>query len=306
MDQLLVAASTSPEESPPMPRLFTYLPYGLCAKLIVRYQDPEGFYYFLLPGVTSSSKPRLDAQGHVLGRGPIQGGIRERLWADQDKPPAILTPSRLYIVDQVGDMFEEAIARVQAAGQVGVSCEGGLLGRASPLALLLLATKEDVFMFDVQMMGEDCWQYGLRTVLQEPQLLKILHDCRQLSDCLWHKHNVRLAGVYDTMAGDMVYISANLLFGLLPRYTRSQAHLVRDYLGVEDEQIAFPRYRRSRLSEEQAVWRARPLAAHMQLLAARGVLYLPALFAFLRAANLQPFHRAVALLNSQVATKKLK
>ena len=32
----------------------------------------------------------------------------------------------------------------------------------------------------------------------------------------------------------------------------------------------------------------------------QGALYLPALHAVLRAANLQPFHRAVALLNSQV------
>ena len=82
-------------------------------------------------------------------------------------------------------------------------------------------------------------------------------------------------GVYDTMAGDMVYISNNLLFSLLPRYTRSQAHLVRDYLGVEDDQIAFPRYRRARLSEEQRVWRTRPLAHNLQLLAARGNLLLP-------------------------------
>ena len=165
-----------------------------------RYQDPGGLDYYLLPGVTSSAAPRLDAQGHVLGRGPVQGGIRERLWPDQDKPPAILTPSRLYLVEQVGDVYEEAVARVRAAGQVGVSGEGGLLGRACPLAFLLLATREDVFMFDVERMGEEGWQYGLRTVLQDSKLLKILHDCRQLSDCLWHQHNVRLAGVYDIMS----------------------------------------------------------------------------------------------------------
>jgi len=285
MSQLLVATSApSSGDCPPLPR----------------YQDYEGLDYYLLPGVTSTAKPRVDAQGDVLGRGPVQGGIRERLWADQDKPPAILTPSRLYIVDRLGSLFEKAIARLQAAERFGLSSEGGLLGRASPLAFLLFATKEDVFMFDVEELGEEGWDAGLRRVLEEPNLLKIIHDCRQLSDCLWHQHNVRLTGVYDTMAGDMVYISTNLLFGLLPRYTRSQAHLVRDYLGVQDEEIAFPRYRRAGLAEEQEAWRQRPLADHLLLLAARGVLYLPALYAFIRAANLQPFHQAVALLNSQV------
>ena len=247
-----------------------------------RYQDYEGLDYYLLPGVTSTAKPRVDAQGDVLGRGPVQGGIRERLWADQDKPPAILTPSRLYIVDRLGSLFEKAIARLQAAERFGLSSEGGLLGRASPLAFLLLATKEDVFMFDVQELGVEGWDDGLRRVLEEPNLLKIIHDCRQLSDCLWHQHNVRLTGVYDTMAGDMVYISTNLLFGLLPRYTRSQAHLVRDYLGVQDEEIAFPRYRRAGLAEEQEVWRQRPLADHLLLLAARGDLCLPILLCQLK------------------------
>ena len=109
-------------------------------------------------------------------------------------------------MEQVGDVYEEAVARVRAAGQVGVSGEGGLLGRACPLAFLLLATREDVFMFDVERMGEEGWQYGLRTVLQDSKLVKILHDCRQLSDCLWHQHNVRLAGVYGITAENMVYI----------------------------------------------------------------------------------------------------
>ena len=40
-----------------------------------RFQDYEGLDYYLLPGVTSTAKPRVDAQGDVLGRGPVQVGL---------------------------------------------------------------------------------------------------------------------------------------------------------------------------------------------------------------------------------------
>jgi hypothetical protein len=263
-------------------------------------RDGRGRAFRQLPAVTTTASPRRDVNGHTLPRGVVQAAVRERLWSDQDVPPAIFTPSRLYVVQEVGELYEEAVARARAAGRVGLAAEGDLQGRAAPLAWLLLATREDVFMFDVQTMGEDAWRYGLRTVLQDELLVKVTHDCRVLSDCLWHQHGVRLAGAWDLLAADTAFLSAWVLHGLLPRYTRAQAHLLRDYLGVQDADIAFPRYRRAQLAGDQAVWRTRPLPPHLELVAARGVLYLPSLHSVLRAATLQPFHRAVALLNSHV------
>ena len=267
---------------------------------VPRYLDEQGLEHRQLPAVASTSRPRLDANGHILGRGVMQGSIRERVWRDQDTPPQIVTPSRLYLVEEVGEVFEEAVARARAAPLLGLAAEGELLGRGEPLAWLLLATNEDVFMFDVQALGEQGWRFGLRTILQDAAQVKVAHDCRALSDCLWHQHEVRLAGVWDTMAADMVFVTATVQFGLLPRYTRSQAHLLRDYLGVDDLHLAFPRYRRAHLSADLARWRERPLPEHLLLIAAREVLYLPCLHALVRAATLQPFHRAVALLNSGV------
>ena len=224
-----------------------------------RYLDEQGLEHRQLPAVASTSRPRLDANGHILGRGVMQGSIRERVWRDQDTPPQIVTPSRLYLVEEVGEVFEEAVARARAAPLLGLAAEGELLGRGEPLAWLLLATNEDVFMFDVQALGEQGWRFGLRTILQDAAQVKVAHDCRALSDCLWHQHEVRLAGVWDTMAADMVFVTATVQFGLLPRYTRSQAHLLRDYLGVDDLHLAFPRYRRAHLSADLARWRERPL-----------------------------------------------
>ena len=268
-----------------------------------RCQDRKGMEYRLLPAVISSSKPRTDANGHTLPRSFCQALIRERVWADQDTPPQILTPSRLYMIHKMGDMFEEAVARVLEAKLVGLGGEGGLLGRAMPLPWLLITTRDDVFMFDVQALGDEGWRYGLRTVLQDPQVTKVTHDCRPLSDCLWHQHGVKLEGVWDTMAGDLVIHADWVHRGFLSRYTRSLAHLVIDYLGVRDDHFSFPRYRRARLAVDQAGWVQRPLSPHLELEAARGVLYLPSLYSVVRAATMQPFHRAVAILNTHVRDK---
>ena len=88
--------------------------------------------------------------------------------------------------------------------------------------------------------------------------------------------------------------------GLLPRYSRSLASLLKDYLGVEESHLAFPRYRQARLAGDLDIWRQRPLPLHLSLMAARGVLYLCSLHHKVRAATLQPFNRAVAVLNQHV------
>jgi hypothetical protein len=112
---------------------------------------------------------------------------------------------------------------------------------------------------------------------------------------------VQLEGVWDLLVGDTVFLTSSLQVGLLPRYTRSLAHLLKDYLGLPDTFLPFPRYRRSQLATDLgAAWDQRPLPPHLLLTAARGVLYLPALYRMVRGATLLSFNRAVAFLNSQV------
>ena len=225
---------------------------------------------------------------------------RGRLWEDPDTPPSVSTPSRLYLVSSLGCLYEEAVSRLRASQVLGLAGQGDLQGRGAPLAWLLLSTQEDVFMFDTAALGEEGWSYGLRTLLQDAGLTKVTHDCRALSDCLWHRHQVLLAGVWDTMAADIVFLSRAVHRGLLPRYSRPQAALLWDYLGVREDHIAFPRVRRDHLAWDQRLWLVRPLPGHIPLAAARSVLYLAGLYSLLRAATLQPFHRAVAVLNSEV------
>ena len=92
----------------------------------------------------------MDVSDHILPRDFCQARIGKHVWEDQGTPSQIMTAFRLYLVDKVGELFEDSVSKVREAGLVGLSGEGGLLGRATPLAWLMFCTREEVFMFDVR------------------------------------------------------------------------------------------------------------------------------------------------------------
>jgi len=116
------------------------------------------------------------------------------------------TTHRVYLVDMVdSELFEESISRLMKATKVGLAGKGEALGREGVLSLLVLATEEEeVFVFDILLLGTDGFQYGLYAVLHRPDLVKVVHDVRQLSDILHHQFQVTLVNVFDTMAAHLV------------------------------------------------------------------------------------------------------
>ena len=139
-------------------------------------------------------------------------------------------------------------------------------------------------MFDIITLGEQAFKFGLRSVLQDSELLKVVHDCRQVNNCLNQQWSVTLSNIWNTMAGDIVFSND----GFVPQYARSLAHLLKDYLGIADTKIYFPRYRRSHLAYDSSIWQSRPPPTHLVLGAARNTLYLLALYKKVRAGTLLP------------------
>ena len=140
-------------------------------------------------------------------------------------PPHIETPGRLYMVRELGDIFEEAVDRISNSGVVGLRMEGAMLAREDVLCWVNICNTRNVFMFDI-ITGEQAFKFGLRSVLQDSELLKVVHDCRQVNNCLNQQWSVTLSNVWNTMAGDIVF-SNN---GFVPQYARSLAKLLKGYL----------------------------------------------------------------------------
>ena len=188
-------------------------------------------------------EPRIDCNNKEVHGGHSEKIIRQKLWKNHKSFPTIETPLKLCVIDKFDDLFSEAVETLEKCARVGLSCEGKMLGRHGQLCWVALSTEDDVFMFDIISLGEDVFKFGLRHILQEGSIRKIVHDARFIADCLHHQYGVEIVNMYDTMVGDQVFLNQQVFEGFLPSNFRSLSTVLRDYLGIEDYHIFYPRYR---------------------------------------------------------------
>ena len=263
-------------------------------------KDKSGTSYYILPAVVQSSNPRVDGNNHEVHGGRAEMIIRDKLWTNTKTFPVIQTPHKMFIIEETGELFSRVVEILDGTSRVGLSGEGRSLGREGSLAWLVLATPEEVFLFDIISLGGDAFKYGLKTILENRMTIKVVHDSRFLADCLYHQYGVRIVNIYDTMVGDHVFCNQVCHDGFLPANFRSLPLLLRDYLGVEDDHIFYPRLRRTQLDQDSAVWEQRPSSDTLLLGAARNCLYLLPLSALVRKAHFLPFHHSVDILQRSI------
>lgn len=111
----------------------------------------------------------------------------------------IIKISKTYIyINQVDHTFHEAIDDLSSYTYIGVSTDGANMGRKCKMPFLVISTPQQIYIFDIQVLQYHGFDAGLKKVLESETPKKIVHDCRKLSDCLYHKHNVKLKSVFDT------------------------------------------------------------------------------------------------------------
>ena len=81
-----------------------------------------------------------------------------------------------------------------------------MLGRNSRASLLSFATPSYTFSFDILTLGDAAFDNGLRDILESEQILKVIHNCRIVSNYLHHKHRVTIRGVCDTQVSGMLKV----------------------------------------------------------------------------------------------------
>ena len=276
-------------------------------ELLTPYQDHQGQQFYQLPAVVQTASPRMNnVNNQEVHGGFTEKVIRDKLWPQvEDKKtfPTIVTPSRLYVIDNLDDLYSHAIEVIIDCDKIGLSCEGKYLGRHGSLCWLAVSTDNDVFLFDILSLGQDSFKFGLRSVLQDNKIIKIVHDVRFIHDCLVKQFDIKMNNVFDTMIGDIVFLNQYAFGGFLPAFNRSLSMVLRDYLGIEDFHIFYPRYRRTHLAKDSTVWEARPASNSLLLGAARNCLYLQALFQIVRKGTLLPFHHSCQVLKNFIKTR---
>ncbi|OXB82276.1 UNVERIFIED_CONTAM: hypothetical protein H355_007973 [Colinus virginianus] len=102
------------------------------------------------------------------------------------------------VVDCFQQQFGPAMLHLKQQHVISVTGEGVNLCRHGKLSWLQIATKSRVFLFDIFCLGPPAFRNGLRMVLEDKNILKVMHDCRWISDCLFHQYGVLLVNVFDT------------------------------------------------------------------------------------------------------------
>ena len=92
---------------------------------------------------------------------------------------------------------------------LAVDCEGDSLSRKGALTVITVATEEKVYIFDVQKLGQVVFSGGLGEILEDSSREKLMFDCRQDSDALWHQFQVKLKGVLDIQLLEIIYRREN-------------------------------------------------------------------------------------------------
>ena len=82
--------------------------------------------------------------------------------------------------------------------RIGLSMEGVRISRSGVVCWLSLATKEFAYLFDICSLGPPGFKHGLAEILENPKIMKVVHDCRFVTDTLRHQFQVKLVYVFDT------------------------------------------------------------------------------------------------------------
>lgn len=123
----------------------------------------------------------------------------QQLKISQKECEDIIKVSKKYIfINQVDSSFHEAIEDLNQYSYIGLGTDGANMGRKCKMPFLVLSTPQQIYIFDTQVMQYHAFDAGLKKLLESNTPKKIVHDCRNISDCLYHKHNVKLKSIFDT------------------------------------------------------------------------------------------------------------
>ncbi|XP_050810780.1 piRNA biogenesis protein EXD1 isoform X2 [Gopherus flavomarginatus] len=162
------------------------------------------------------------------------------------------------VIDQFQQKFGPAMLHIKKQSVLGMAAEGVNLCRHGRLCWLQVATRSRVFLFDIFLLGPRVFKNGLQVVLEDKNILKVMHDCRLISDCLSHQHGIILSNVFDTQVADVLHFS-NITGGFLPHRISSLQECLMRHLKMSPRKVSFLAYRQQAVQENPDIWFVRPL-----------------------------------------------
>ncbi|KAF6351220.1 exonuclease 3'-5' domain containing 1 [Rhinolophus ferrumequinum] len=177
------------------------------------------------------------------------------------------------VIDQFQQKFGAAMLHIKKQSVLSVAAEGANVCRHGKLCWLQVATNSRVYLFDIFLLGSRAFNNGLQMVLEDKRILKVIHDCRWLSDCLSHQYGILLNNIFDTQVADVLQFSMET-GGFLPNCVSTlQESLIR-HLKVAPKYLSFLEERQQLIHENPEVWFTRPLSPSLLKILALEATYL--------------------------------
>lgn len=178
-------------------------------------------------------------------------------------------------VDNVVDCLL-ACKRLQTCERIGVDGEWTGRGREAKLSLLQVSFhvaetgQVGVYLFDTFIGGKKMMDDGgLKAILEDEKVVKVMHDCRLDSDVLYHSFGVKLNSVIDTQI--LYYINFTQLrpYSPLPVSLKT---VLQKYADKEDNSLKDEAHKL--MEENDKFWDIRPMTPLMVKYAREDVLFL--------------------------------
>ncbi|KAM5235439.1 piRNA biogenesis protein EXD1 [Ctenodactylus gundi] len=179
------------------------------------------------------------------------------------------------VIDEFQQKFGAAMFHIKKQSVLSVAAEGSNVCRHGKLCWLQVATSSRVYLFDIFLLGRRAFNNGLQMILEDKRILKVIHDCRWLSDCLSHQYGIVLNNVFDTQVADVLQFSMET-GGFLPNCISSLQESLLRHLKVAPKYLSFLEERQKLTQENPEVWFTRPLSpALLKILALEAIYLLP-------------------------------
>ncbi|XP_038056124.1 piRNA biogenesis protein EXD1-like [Patiria miniata] len=179
------------------------------------------------------------------------------------------------IVDQE-DQIQPALTRIRddIGETLSVNCEGEDLSRRGKLSLVCVASAlgKYTFLFDIKTLGAKVFDEGMREILEDPGREKLMFDCRQDSDCLWHQYKVKLANVLDLQPIEVIFRELRARKPDRKRLVSGYMRCLQNYRGsAQARLIQLKTACRPLMANSGRVWMERPIQNKLLDLAALGI-----------------------------------
>lgn len=198
--------------------------------------------------------------------------------------PRSASPSSKFVLVRTVEECRKAVNALSAHPRIALDCEGVALSRTGRLCLLQAKGLDTVYIFDLvnsptNTTGANLYasdqdkrqivraqlsharrmfeKGGLKKLLEDKSVTKIMHDCRHDSDALYHQFGIKLGPVIDTQ---VVFFVLRRCTGLEDGLPVSLKTLLKKFSFVSDNELEVKNSVKESMKGDSDFWLQRPLS----------------------------------------------